>query len=126
MSKKKRKVKKGPQNPLAGKPVDKLLDVLIAEGFKEDVDPALEALQEKKSEAAEEIMKRIKGKEEADQLTIYSEALAALCKDEENTKNILKKWKRRIPKRQASCWQVFGGFPRLRNLSGFGIGLIRL
>ncbi len=114
MSKKKRKVKKGPQNPLAGKPVDKLLDVLVAEGFKDEVDPALEALKEKKSEAAEEIMKRIKGKEEADQLTIYSEALAALCKDEEEYKKYIEEMEKEDPQKASLMLAGFWRLPQVK------------
>ncbi|RQD76105.1 MAG: hypothetical protein D5R97_05030 [Candidatus Syntrophonatronum acetioxidans] len=110
MSKKKRKVKKGPQNPLLGKPVDKLLDVMLAEGFKDEVDPALEALKEKKTEAAEEIMKRIREQEEADRLTLYSEALAALCRDEDEYHKYIQEMEKEDPQKAslmlAGYWRV--------------------
>ncbi len=82
MNKKKKKVKTGPRNPLADKPLEKLLDILIMEGIKDDYDPVMEVLKERKSEAVVKIFDKIMRGEGVQELSNLSEALALLSVDE--------------------------------------------
>lgn len=82
MNKKKKKAKTGPRNPLADKPLEKILDILIMEGISDDFDPVMEVLLERRQEAVVKILEKIKMIDGVQELTRLSEALALLCEDE--------------------------------------------
>ncbi|UNC93440.1 hypothetical protein [Candidatus Contubernalis alkaliaceticus] len=82
MNKKKKKNKTGPRNPLADKPIEKLLNVLISEGVSDEYDPVMEVLLERKQEAVAKITEQLRLMEGVQELSVMSEALALLCEDE--------------------------------------------
>ncbi len=114
MSKKKKKAKTGPRNPLADRPLEKILDILIMEGVKDDYDPVMEVLLQRRQEAVPKIMEKIKSKEGAHELSNLSEALAMLCKDEKEFEG----YKEEIFKQEPSkADMMISGYWRLPEIS---------
>ena len=110
MSKKKKKVRTGPKNPMTEKSTGSLLDLIISEKFRDTNDPAIEVLKERKLEAIEQISKRIKQSDSPEELTLYSEVLAALCQDENEYGRFIKEVEKADPEKAkvmiAGYWRV--------------------
>ncbi len=90
MSKKKKKARTGPKNPMTAKSTSNLLDLIISEKFRDSNDPAVAALKERRQEGLEETLNRIKQSENPEELTLYSEVLATLCQDEEEYSQLIR------------------------------------
>jgi len=110
MTKKKRKAKKAPGNPFTDRPTDKLLDVLLMEKFRDEQDPVIEVLKERKQEATAEILKRIRTLDGSEELSVYSEVLGALCRDEDEYIKFRKEIEKKDPQKAslmiAGYWRL--------------------